>query len=213
MWVLGISRKVLARCMMLQKDKTRKEERRETPCSYRTWRAEQKLWLNFKKMDYSNYAEVTAAYYWSSKWFQMLAEHVFIMALLPWWWGTQQRRSQRHHCRGWWWWSDEKRTGCPPSEIQNVQLWVIGEFKGVFEIWFILDVQDVSMLRYLYRNTVTEFTCMLVRRSRIPPTAMQDKAGKSSSENTAWQRETNLIMNLWHDYILIIYYTPSRGYC
>lgn len=41
MWVLGISRKVLNRCMMLQKDKTRKEVRREIPCSYRSWEAEE----------------------------------------------------------------------------------------------------------------------------------------------------------------------------
>ena len=41
MWVLGISRKVLNRCMMLQKDKTRKEVRREIPCSYRSWKAEE----------------------------------------------------------------------------------------------------------------------------------------------------------------------------
>lgn len=35
----------------------------------------------------------------------------------------------------------------------------------------------------IYTEILSEFTCMLVRRSRIPPTATQDKAGKSSSDN------------------------------
>lgn len=56
---------------------------------------------------------------------------------------------------------------------------MIGDFE-VFEIEFSLDTQYVSMLKYLYK---IESTCMLVRRSRIPPTQMQHKAGKSSSEN------------------------------
>lgn len=40
MWVLGNSRKVLNRWRMLQRDITRKEERREIPFSYRIWEKE-----------------------------------------------------------------------------------------------------------------------------------------------------------------------------
>lgn len=56
----------------------------------------------------------------------------------------------------------------------------------MFETEFILDIQYVSI-----SIQKSEFTCMLVRRSRIPPTAMQDKAGKSSSENATGQRKGN----------------------
>lgn len=38
MWVLGINRKVLRRCMMLQEAKTRKEVWMEMSFSYRTWK-------------------------------------------------------------------------------------------------------------------------------------------------------------------------------
>ena len=53
-----------------------------------------------------------------------------------------------------------------------------------------------------------KFTCMLVRRSRIPPTAMHDSAGNSNSENARGQWKTNfntfvdlIIINI--DYVII----------
>lgn len=58
MWALGINRKVRRRCMILQKDKTKKEECRETPCSYRTWKAGKLVVKTLKKMDNSNLEEV-----------------------------------------------------------------------------------------------------------------------------------------------------------